>query len=611
MERHQTEVMPEKQTKRSTPTRKSVFLMDGAEALSEALSRVFADRSLDIVEYDDPFSLIDALGCEKPAAVFACLGAPGVDGADLISDVVKRGYNGIIVAVVDSSDRENARKAIHAGADHVLLNPPRDIELDLIAERMESGAHHGDTSVEALKVVLQKVEQGVILIDEEHNFTFANRRAHEMLSTRTAEELAGVIERNCPRAIFDQSREKRTVSTFLEISLPGRDKRDLIGLEMYYMDSALNIPYYLIFMHDFSQWKKLDELHSRFATSISHRMRTPLTSIRNAVRILSEDKATLPQEEREKLLDIGWRNIEKLIANLDELQKIFMIESEAMNVCRILIRVKTEIRNMFRELERTGRIKGFKLKMDDLFLPTGHGRLKDFIVTTTEAYVKWMGEIPFVESSASIREDLLGAGVVSRRLKISMRPRSFGRMTDTEERIKDFLTYQEAHRGLVLNRLAKALDGEVEINPRNTISLLLPMDPPFNHEKDLIHPLHMMMERAELTGGEFHLVDVRMVGMVDGGTRFMKLLEKSICKGVCSNGIVSKGEEPMSYSFFVINRSCDEVRKIMQSIRERFVISCRGSGEEIYPSLRWEIRYSRNSHASSPSLNDSCIETLI
>lgn len=610
MQQHQTEVNPEERTERSATSRNSVFLIDNAASIFDAVSPVFSGRSFQIISYDDPCSLLDALERERPAVVFVGLDIPGVDGIGLIAEIGKRGYNGIVVAVADADDRETIKEAIRAGADYVLFKPPGDIELELIAEKVESKPGLGDSSVEALKVVLQKVEQGVILVDEEYNLAFANRRAHEMLSTRTTEELAGVIERNCSKNIFDQSKKKHNVTTFLDISLPGRDKRDLIGIEIYYLDSALRFPYYLIFMHDFSQWKKLDELHSRFATSLSHRMRTPLTAIRNAVRILSEERETLPQNEREKLLDIGWRNIEKLIANLDELQKIFMIESEELNVCRILIRVKTEIKKMFRELESEGRIKGFKLKMDDFSLPTGHGRLRDFITTAMEAYVKWMGEAPFIESAASIREDVVGAGVVNRRLKISMRPRSFGRMTVTKERIKDFLTYQEAHRGLVLNRLARALDGEVEINPRNTISLLLPMDPPFNHEKDLIHPLHMMMERAELTGGEFHLVDVRMVGMVDGGTRFMKLLERSICRGICTNSMVSKGEEPLSYSFFVINSSFNEVSSIMRGIHDRFVRSCRESGEEIYPSLRWEIRYSRKSRASSPSLNDSCIETV-
>ncbi|MCK4237094.1 MAG: hypothetical protein KAX38_08225, partial [Candidatus Krumholzibacteria bacterium] len=371
------------------------------------------------------------------------------------------------------------------------------------------------TSVKALKSILQRIEQGIVLMDERRNLLFANKRARRILAAETEDDVAKVLERNCPDRIFEKIKEKQGTTTFIDITLPDQDKRNLVGLEIYYIGTLLAAPCYLVLMHDFSKWRKLDELHSRFATYLSHRMRTPLTAVRNAVKILNEEAETLSQSKEEKLLDIGWRNTEKLISSLDELQKIFMIESEEMNVCRTLIMVNREMKPLFGELVREGRIRGFKLRMPELAILAGRGRLRDFITTAVDAYWKWIGEAPFIECNSSIREDFRGFGGCGRKIKISMRPRFSGRCEVERGRLKDFLFYHEAHRGLILNRIATALDGEIDIDSKDKISLFLPINPPFNREKDLVYPIHMMMERAELTGGEFHIAALKMVGVAN------------------------------------------------------------------------------------------------
>ncbi len=457
--------------------------------------------------------------------------------------------------------------------------------------------------LEILRTVLDSVEQGIVLVDGAYRPFFANRRACRILSARCGEEAAAVIERNCPKTIFAQCREKRKAVTYIDVRLLGEDRRRLLGLEVLYQDQSLAAPFYLVLMHDFSSWKKLDELRSRFATSLSHCMRTPLTSIRNVHSILSEE-TNLAGPERERLLGIGWRNIEKLIGQLDELQKVFMVESEEINVCRTLVRVRNLLKPIFIDLERKGGVKGYKLKISDITCLTGRGRLCDFLVAAIDAYGKWLGEAPFIDCVSSLREDFRSTGGIDKKFKISLRPRLHGRHEDKGDSLKDFLSYCEAHRGLVLNRIANALDSEMEISAGNTISLLIPIHPPYDREKDLVHPLHMMTERAELSHGEFHLVSMKMIGVIDGEVRFIKLLESSLCTCLCDDAVVARDEESHAYSIFFANHSRDEVAEILHAVQDRFTRSCRQSGEEIYPSLRWEIRHSRmpSTEPSTPSL---------
>ena len=442
-----------------------------------------------------------------------------------------------------------------------------------------------------LESLLEPVEQGVVILDHSRTPVFANRCARGILSAASDEEIADIIKRSCPDSLFEKCISIGSAVTYVDVTLPDQETRKLLGLEVRSIGIPGESAAFYVLIHDFSCWKKLDELRSRFATSLSHRMRTPLTAIRNAVKILSEQ--SLKGEDREKLLDIGWRNVEKLITNLDELQKIFMIESEETKVCRVLTRARHDLKPIFDKLQNEGKLRGFKIGMPEMTVFTGRGSLRDFIVTAIEAYNTWLGEAPFIECSSAIKEELAYHGGIEKSLKIYLRPRTSGWLRSVREGLRDYLSFHEAHRGLVLDRLADALDAELEISSGNTISIRLPLEPVFNREKDLVSPLHMMMERADFSGSEFCLIDMRIVGVPDGCLEMIGTLEKVMCSVLTGEHVVSRGEDGSSWVHFIVGKCPDDIEDVMKSVHEKFLEACRKSGEQMIPSLRWETRYSR------------------
>ncbi len=580
-----------------------VSLAGGNEELLQSVEDRLSAGSIDCsrIDVDD---LPEAVKYRD--ALVVSLDPPQWEGIDQIEEARRAGYTGFIAAVSSSRESAEALRAVKAGADHVLFLPAEGIEFDLLEEKIRMAEGGASSQAGMLKDFFGPVDQGMILLDGAGRFIFANRSAIKILSAGCENDVADVIERNCPDSIFEKARRKSSAITYLDVTLPDKETNKLLGLEICYIDPGTRGRFFLVLLHDFSKWKKLDELRSRFATSLSHRMRTPLTAIRNAVKILSGEKHFPAGIEREKLLDIGWRNVEKLIANLDELQKIFMIESEELNVCRTLIKVKSRIKPLLERLEAEEKIKGFKLGIPEMTLFTGCSRLDDFIVSSIEAYGKWLGEASFIECSSSLKEDFCLNGKIERKLKIYIRPRTSGWMKTVRGSMKDFLSLHEAHRGLVLGRLASALDGELEISSGNTISLVLPIKPSYDREKDLVHPLHMMIERADLMSAEFCLVNLRMVGDPNGKKRFAGLLENCLCQICSDENIVSRDEDSFGYSLFILGKGPDEIAILQQEIDRRFMNACRNCGDEIYPSLRWNVRYSR-----VPGLDDPSIDSLL
>lgn len=588
-----------------------IYVVDDDPLVVEALERKLSGRSFRIRSYSDPLHLIEDVASCKPSAVLICLDMPAMDCIGVLKALRQREYDGLVLIVVDSGDEDGVAAAIRAGADDVLLKPIRDFDLDLIALKILNRLDQGKSLLTNLKTVIERIEQGVILLDSSLDLLFANSRALEVLAVKDERNLARVVKRNCPASVFDRCREKRGDTIFVDVNPSGQEKSVLVGLEVHYISNILASPYYLVLLHDFSQWRKLDELHTRFATYVSHSMRTPLTVARNAITLLGEKFGAPEEDESARLLEIGRRNVDKLVGSLDELQKIFMIESEEMNVCRTLMKIRKELPLVLKDMKRRGCISGFRLRAPDMTIVTGKGRLKDFLCAAIDAFGKWLQEVPFVECIGSVREDFHDLGGIDRKLKISLRARCSLNAVRGAKNLIDFLTYQEAHRRLVLDRLAEALDGEIEIGEKNSISLLLPMNPPFNRGKDLIHPLHMMQERAELSGGSFHLLSLKMVGVANDGVRFTKLLEESLSTIVSDDGMVARGEEPLSYYVFIINRTAETAADIMREVHERFRRSCMESGEEIYPSIRWHIRCSLEPISADRTEETSIIEEII
>lgn len=470
---------------------------------------------------------------------------------------------------------------------------------DLMPAPRAAAASRGDDFKRVLEELLQPVEQGIVILDNSLDVLFANRSALGILAAPSAEDAAGVIARNCPAGMFEACRGQGSCVTYIDVTLADRESRKLLGIEARWTSLPDGTAAYYLLIHDFSRWKKLDELRLRFATSLSHRMRTPLTAVRNAVGILS--RQPLAGDEKERLLEIGWRNVEKLIASLDELQKIFMIESEEVTVCRTLTRLRGEIRPVFERLAGAGKVRGQKIALPDLVIFAGRGRLQEFITAAVETYATWLGAAPFIECSSSVREELLYRGVCERSLKLYLRPRTSCCPRAARANLKDFLSFHEAHRGLVLDRLATALGGALDISRGSTICLTLPLDPPFDREKDLVGPLHMMTERADLTGGRLGLVELRLVGATGAaGARAVATLEKVMSAFVRDEHVVARGERAHTWSHFVTGRSLEELDRTMQAIQRRFLDALGSGGEEMIPSLRWEMRYNRSSagHAS-------------
>ncbi|MBN2070525.1 MAG: hypothetical protein JW814_03620 [Candidatus Krumholzibacteriota bacterium] len=589
------------------PSAKSVLISVSDKLVQSALVDQLQRCYVEKIHLCDPDSLPDYITATSPEAIFA-----GVDesAVEMIAAARRVRFDGAIVAVVSEKNREAAKAVARAGADDIIIMPAREIKYDIIVEKLSIAKKPRQGAVDLLEKFLGPISQGAILLDRNREMIFLNKSARDILNASSKKEAFEFIRKRCPEGFFERIRTKQSAIVYMDVKLPDSSGHKLLGLEGNYLEADEGSNTYLILLHDFSEWKRLDQLRSSFITSLSHRMRTPLTSIRNVVKILTGSDDPAQNDRKEKLLGIGWRNIEKLISNLDELQKIFMIESEEMNVCRTVYAVRDEMDKLLENLQDNNKVKGYKISISDSMIFTEGGRLADFVTSVSAAYGVWLDEPPFIEISSSIHEETDLLGNSGKKLNIYLRPRTNGRSRYSRESFRDFLSFDEAHRGLVMERIVTALNGKLKISRGNTITLSIPLDPPFERKKDLIHPLHMMIERADISNAHFCLVDISLSCVAAERQYYSDLLLRCLMAKTGSDGVISRSEKDSNYSLFLSGWEIDKVVSTMREIRSLMIEVSRGRGDEDSVDLHWEIKFERKPGVSSPVLDDIVFTTL-
>jgi len=95
-------------------------------------------------------------------------------------------------------------------------------------------------------------------------------------------------------------------------------------------DESQTITGYLGVVLDITKRKEIDRLKSDFVSIVSHELRTPLTSIRGALGLAAGSMAKELPEKANRLIDIAYKNCERLTLLINDILDIDKIESGQM-----------------------------------------------------------------------------------------------------------------------------------------------------------------------------------------------------------------------------------------------------------------------------------------
>jgi len=422
------------------------------------------------------------------------------------------------------------------------------------------------------------LDQGVVLFGEEDSY--ANEKAISLLNAETEREAVEMIAGKFP-GYRESGRTGRNIQTaFIETGDSASGESKLLGLELHRLGMGSSAEYNYVLFRDFSFWSNQDEMRKEFISSISHRLRTPITSIHHALEVVNVRGGSTSEEDRTRFIELGLRNTHKLISLVDELQKLYMVQSEEMNGTRGLCRPGSGIYSCFCRLERNGIISGFDLESCDCAVFTQFSRLETFTVNVVDLFRKWLDETPYLR----VRIRCERHEKDRQRIVISI-----GCCGEEERDIRDFLYYSESHRSLILERLVTALEGTMTVGPGAELTVSIPECPSFNREKDLIYPLNSITEEARVNNSCFCLVHL---GLADSGSNRGRVLRDLLGESLTaeSHPFISIAEEEDSYLLFFESLSGAETEDWVEEFNERFIERLGTEGISYGGGLRWDFK---------------------
>ena len=129
--------------------------------LAEVLTEYLAKFNIEVINYEDPFIALSAIGLKEYDLVILDLTLPGLDGLEVCKELVKK-YDIPIIISSARSDITDKVTALEIGADDYLPKPydPRELEV-----RIKTILRRYNKDIQSNSIVSKKEE--VFILDEE------------------------------------------------------------------------------------------------------------------------------------------------------------------------------------------------------------------------------------------------------------------------------------------------------------------------------------------------------------------------------------------------------------------------------------------------------------
>lgn len=213
-------------------------------------------------------------------------------------------------------------------ADELAVAASRIVDQDRISKQ---SLVEMENAFDRIHAVFRSIDEGVIVVDRDGRFVFANPSAYDVLQLPPRDSYEDIAWPEALRLRIERAKrsahESKATSTLRDIEIGGRVfDVSVTPLRREKHESGGSSPGVAFVLVDRSRARELARMKDDFLSSVSHELRTPLTSIRSFTEILIQ-LAPEDHANRNEFLDIINRESERLMRLVNEVLDLASIES--------------------------------------------------------------------------------------------------------------------------------------------------------------------------------------------------------------------------------------------------------------------------------------------
>jgi len=241
------------------------------------------------------------------------------------SEQMVESVKNVMFAFADGRYEERVAVKSNAGYSTVVN------EINEAARRIEERLLHQNRRTQAMSVVLNQSQNGMLAVDENMRITLATSTAKRLLGIRG--NCDGVMLADACKdvelvPVFEESMQQEGVS-----NIPVDARNNLTGvttpLQLYIspLRQDKRVTGAVAMVEDVTELRRLERVRTDFAANVSHELKTPLTSIKGFVETLLEGGAIDNPTMARKFLRIIMMEADRLTRLINDILSITKMES--------------------------------------------------------------------------------------------------------------------------------------------------------------------------------------------------------------------------------------------------------------------------------------------
>lgn len=276
------------------------------------------------------------LQVSSPSAVIISEDFSGFQGLRLAGSLIDRFPTLPVILFIASANSNLCLEGLRQGISDCLFPPLRPADIRKAVETAMKRANHlGDwlrrevrrtteplekqlTELSMLQVILDNIENGIILLDQDRNILLINPAARKAFGLNGSDAQGKSILKVIPHD------DLRSLLSFGTVKTP-QYHEIMVDDDHIFNAQYASIPGVgsVISMQDISYLKKVDRVKDDFVSTVSHDLRTPLTAIQGYVELMDRvGPLNAQQEDFVSRIQISIKNVTTLVNDLLELGKI-------------------------------------------------------------------------------------------------------------------------------------------------------------------------------------------------------------------------------------------------------------------------------------------------
>jgi len=320
--------------------KRTVLFVDDEGAVLNSLKRLLRSEPYESLFAQSGQEALDLLERENIQVIVTDLSMPEMDGLTLLMHIKQKHPDIIRLVLSAHGDRDSILDAITRGNVYrYILKPWDNTELKLTVR--QAIERHGEKKrVELLANLVENARYVMIfIVRSDGQIMECNALARSTFgyskSKMVTQNMGDLFKfkrgEGWIKIADSVQRESHWRGELVAVCKDGREFPVDIAASRSQREGTkeANI---ICFIRDVSKEREVDRMKSEFISLASHEMRTPLTSIKNAVDIILGEKAGTINESQMRFLSLANRNIDRLGRIINDLLDLSKLESGKIEI---------------------------------------------------------------------------------------------------------------------------------------------------------------------------------------------------------------------------------------------------------------------------------------